>query len=130
MSRPQRSIRLEKRSARSLSVLSGGPGEIFFDAENETLRVYIDAAGASIILANREWVLDNTFDGDYNSLTNIPSVPSIDGLATVAALDLKADSAYVPAVSSDWSDPPPTTITEAIDRLAALVAILNGGTGA
>jgi hypothetical protein len=84
MSKPQRSLRLEKRSARSLTVLSGAPGEIFFDNDNGTLRVYTDNAGDSIILANRQWVTSNTFDGDYNNLTNQPTIPSIVGLATEA----------------------------------------------
>ena len=77
MSKPQRSLRLEKRSARSLEVLSGAPGEIFFDNDNETLRVYTDNAGDSIILANRQWVNNNTFDGNYNSLSNKPALSSV-----------------------------------------------------
>ena len=73
MSKPQRSLRLEKRSSRSLEVLSGAPGEIFFDNDNGTLRVYTDNAGDSIIMANRQWVTENTFDGNYNNLTNVPA---------------------------------------------------------
>jgi hypothetical protein len=76
MSKPQRSLRLEKRSARSLQVLSGAPGEIFFDNDNGTLRVYTDTAGDSIILANRQWVVNNTFSGDFNDLTNRPTALS------------------------------------------------------
>lgn len=42
-----------------------------------------------------------------------------------------ADSdSYTPTTSSDWSGTAPTTITAAIDRLAALVKTLNNGTGA
>lgn len=37
---------------------------------------------------------------------------------------------YVATTSTDWSSPAPTTIAEAIDRLAAVVKILNSGTGA
>jgi hypothetical protein len=87
MSKPQRSLRLEKRSARSLTVLSGAPGEIFFDNDNGTLRVYTDNAGDSIILANRQWVTSNTFDGDYNNLTNKPIIPGVTGLATETYVD-------------------------------------------
>ena len=87
MSKPQRSLRLEKRSARSLAVLSGAPGEIFFDNDNGTLRVYTDNAGDSIILANRQWVTSNTFDGDYNNLTNKPIIPGVTGLATETYVD-------------------------------------------
>ena len=38
--------------------------------------------------------------------------------------------AYTPTTSSDWSAPAPTTFGQAVDRLAALVKTLNGGTGA
>ncbi len=37
---------------------------------------------------------------------------------------------YTPTTASDWSNPPPTTIESALDRLAAVVKVLNGGTGA
>ena len=93
-SKPQRSLRLEKRSARSLAVLSGAPGEIFFDNDNGTLRVYTDTAGSSIILANRQWVLENSFSGDFNDLTNVPVIPTDNsqlangaGYATTAEVD-------------------------------------------
>lgn len=38
--------------------------------------------------------------------------------------------AYTPATPSNWHNPPPTTIQQALDRLAAVVKTLNGGTGA
>ena len=38
--------------------------------------------------------------------------------------------AYTPTTSSDWNGTAPTTITDALDRLATLVKSLNGGTGA
>jgi hypothetical protein len=37
---------------------------------------------------------------------------------------------YTATTSTDWSGTPPTTIQAAIDRLAAVVKTLNGGTGA
>lgn len=82
MTRPVRSIRLEKRSSNSLDTLSGSSGEIFFDSDNNCLRVYTANQGARILLADRAWVLENTFDADYNSLTNKPFIPSIAGLAS------------------------------------------------
>jgi len=39
-------------------------------------------------------------------------------------------SVYNPATPSNWNGTPPTTIASAIDRLAALVKVLNSGTGA
>lgn len=37
---------------------------------------------------------------------------------------------YTPGTSGDWAAPAPTDIFAAIDRLAAVVKVLNGGTGA
>lgn len=37
---------------------------------------------------------------------------------------------YTANLSSNWTNPAPTTISEAVDRLAAVVKALNGGTGA
>ena len=37
---------------------------------------------------------------------------------------------YTPTTPTDWNGTPPTTIAEAIDRLASVVKTLNGGTGA
>ena len=54
--RPQRSLRLEKRSTRSLDTLSGASGEIFYDADNATLRMYTTNAGDQIKMATQEWV--------------------------------------------------------------------------
>jgi hypothetical protein len=80
MSIPQRSIRLERRSTKSLNVLSGASGEIFYDVANGTLRLYTNNAGERAIMATRDWVTDQIgvqgFDGDYNSLTNIPVFPT------------------------------------------------------
>ena len=166
MSKPQRSLRLEKRSAKSLAVLSGAPGEIFFDNDNGTLRVYTDTAGDNIILANRTWVTANTFDGNYNNLTNAPvltavatsgdyndliNTPAETDISTLANIgdtlldSLQQDDAlvwdgslwtnravnkYSPANNGDWNSPAPTTISEALDRLAVLAKQLNNGTGA
>ena len=37
---------------------------------------------------------------------------------------------YTPATAGDWAGDPPSTMQEAIDRLAAVVKVLNGGIGA
>jgi hypothetical protein len=36
---------------------------------------------------------------------------------------------YTPGLAASWSGTPPTTIAEALDRLAALLKTLNGGVG-
>jgi len=50
-----------------------------------------------------------------------------DGVLTLPA---GGTVSYTPATSTDWSGTAPTTIQEAIDRLAAAFKILNSGTGA
>ena len=76
MAIPVRSIRLEKRSSKSLDTLSGSAGEIFFDADRNTLRIYTANQADSIVLADRTWVTENTFSGSYNDLTDLPPAPS------------------------------------------------------
>lgn len=74
MSVPIRSIRLQKRSSRSLDTLSGSAGEIFFDSDRNALRLYIANQSDNVILADRTWVAENTFSGNYNDLTNKPTI--------------------------------------------------------
>ena len=71
---PVRSIRLQKRSSQSLDTLSGASGEIFFDADRGTLRLYTANQADNITIADRAWVTANTFSGNYTDLTNIPTV--------------------------------------------------------
>jgi hypothetical protein len=86
--------------------------------------------------------LGTTNQIDIEVATNFISV----GLASVVNADLKGsvfadDSslivngvdgtlAYTATTPTDWNGTAPTTVGEAIDRLAALVKTLNGGTGA
>ena len=51
----------------------------------------IDAARMAL------WDAKSDFDGDYNSLENLPEIPSIEGLAIEEALDLKADKTALDA---------------------------------
>jgi hypothetical protein len=79
---PVRSIRLQRRSSQSLDTLSGAAGEIFFDSDRNTLRLYTANQSDNIILADRVWVEENTFSGDYNDLTNRPT--QFSGLSTLS----------------------------------------------
>jgi hypothetical protein len=80
MSRPIRSLRLLRRSAESLDNLSANSGEIFYDSDNRTLRLFTGVGNDRSILATRTWtreyVEDNKFSGNYNELTNLPSIPA------------------------------------------------------
>ncbi len=52
------------------------------------------------------------------------------GGAWAPATAVPSNIAYLPSTTSDWSGTPPTTFSDALDRLAAVVKILNSGTGA
>tara|TARA_R110000868_G_scaffold389696_1_gene659028 strand:+ start:920 stop:1912 length:993 start_codon:yes stop_codon:yes gene_type:complete len=128
MSKPQRSLRLEKRSARSLSVLSGAPGEIFFDNDNGTLRVYTDNAGDSIILANRQWVQSTVAAAvsgvPITDLGGLASETYVDDAITaIPAVDLTglATETFVGTAISNLVNTAPA----ALDTLNELAVALN-----
>ena len=101
---PVRSIRLQKRSSQSLDTLSGASGEIFFDADRGTLRLYTANQAANITLADRAWVTANTFSGNYTDLAGIPTLVydynelnNVPVLATVATTGNYNDLLNLPA---------------------------------
>lgn len=64
-----------------------------------------------------------TFDGgSFDGAEIMPSELTIDGGFL--------ESYYNPAVATDWNETAPTTVQEALDRLAAVVKALNGSVGA
>lgn len=87
--------------------------------------------------------IDLTYRTDTNTLTAVNFAGNVTGNVTG---DIKgsvfADNStmiidgtdgsilYDPGTPSDWSGTPPESLKEAVDRLAAVVKILNGGTGA
>jgi hypothetical protein len=131
MTIPVRSIRLEKRTAKSLNTLSGASGEIFFDADQNTLRIYTANQADSIVLADRTWVQDNTFDGDYNNLTNQPTIitdysqlsgtPNLATVATTGSYNDLVDAPDLSAIDVDL-----TTIDAIGDVDTSSVAPTNG----
>jgi len=78
--KPQRSLRLEKRSAKSLDTLSGASGEIFYDVDSATLRIYTNNANEKVVLATRSWttteIENNAFSGLYADLIGAPTALS------------------------------------------------------
>lgn len=44
-----------------------------------------------------------------------------------SATDQSALLSYTPATAADWTDPDPTTVKAALDRIASVVAVLNAG---
>ena len=68
-------------------------------------------------------ILDND-DGNFKA-ASLGSLPV--STLSAAAIALKLNSAFVPGQSSDW-DGDPATVQEAIDRMAALLFVLNTNT--
>lgn len=52
------------------------------------------------------------------------------GSAWAPATAVPSNIAYSPSTASDWNGTPPATFGDALDRLAAVVKILNSGIGA
>lgn len=64
-----------------------------------------------------------TFDGgDFDGGPILPGELAIDGGFL--------ESYYNPANPGDWTAPAPTTVSQALDRIAAVIKALNGGVGA
>lgn len=96
-----------------------------------------------------QWAGASVFDGNYVNLSNKPFIPSDlrdladvspnaaafnqvlqwDGSQWVPAT-LSLTATYTATVPNDWDGTPPTTVGEALDRLAVVVKTLNSGTGA
>lgn len=77
--------------------------------------------------------IDNTaIDKNGNLDIGISNATSIYLGNASAAVTINGSSVaidYIPSTPSDWSGTAPTTIGEALDRIAVLLKALNGGTG-
>jgi hypothetical protein len=161
----------------SLSQLTNDVGFITTESDAQTLSL----VGNVLSISSGNSVTIEQFSGDYNDLTNKPAIPeslldlsitdgatgqvlTTDGAGNFSFATISTgtsnwedlildggsfessmaefenqeivfdsgflDSYYNPAAFGDWAGTPPTTMSEALDRLAAIVKALNGGTGA
>jgi len=60
----------------------------------------------------------------------IDDLSNLTGRVTAVETVAAAATDYTPGTGAVWTAPAPTTVSEALDRLSAVVATLNGGTGA
>ena len=97
-------------------ILQGGVGGANGDLYGE-VRIKSGQIGA-----NYEW----HFTTDKK--IKLPAGGSI--VDSTGASVLGGSGSYTPADATSWATPAPTTIGEALDRLAVLMKTLNGGTGA
>jgi len=61
----------------------------------------------------------------HDATTNLPSIPGFAGTVVHLFGDLAQNIAYSPGTPGDWAGSP-LTIAEALDRIASVVATLNG----
>lgn len=84
MTTPVRSVRLKSQGTDTLNRFTYEPGEIFWDAASNTLRIYNGALKGGSILATRSWVLANSGGGSggsttLNGLTDVDIVTPLSG---------------------------------------------------
>lgn len=127
MAKPQRSLRLERRSTRSLNTLSGSEGEIFYDTDQNALRVYVTNAGSSVTVADRTWVLDNSFSGSYNDLTDRPTAfANLDFIGLINGTTINEFSTdETLADSSDTAVPTENAVKTYVDSVIGSVDITS-----
>jgi hypothetical protein len=85
-----------------------------------------------------------TGEVSYAATANAVALANVSGIGNIASINLTGSTTnvlygngtfatrdlYTPTTAGDWAGTPPTTITSALDRLAAVVKTLNMGTGA
>lgn len=103
-------------------------GNVLFRGDNDGIILLGDGPQDTImfagVLSGDVAVSDDVTIGTYTDPASAIYV------STLSAELVQSDIEYTPGEASDWSSPAPSTVIEAIDRLAAAVKALNGGTGA
>lgn len=109
-----------------LGISDGSPGDVLSTDGFGTFTF------ESPVIVTGNFTLDSsTIDTDDSSPISInPSVYMRSDVFVENTLDVTGGINYVPATPADWNGTAPTSIAEAIDRLATLVKALNSGTGA
>jgi len=100
---------------------NGGAGPKLWDFDN-TGNLTLPDGGQIVSAANTGNVVINASDGVQRTWT-------FEGSGNLT-LPTSGTISYAPGTPSDWTSPAPTSIEAALDRLAAVVKVLNGGVGA
>lgn len=148
--RPLRSLRFTTFSSSDLSTITGTNGEIYYDNTNKTLRVMSGEVRGGFALARADltnvpnsafaakvaqsatipWSAitgrPQLFSGNYNDLTNRPTIPSIAGLATESYVNTQIAAIDIPSIeglaTEDYVD---TQISNLIDSAPSALNTLN-----
>jgi hypothetical protein len=119
MSSVNRSLRLQSKTQGSLDAIGGSLGELFFDNDRKTLRIFNGSQKGGWTLANRDWV-DSRLDW-----ANIQNKPTIPVFAAVAVSGSYTDLTNRPVIFSgsynDLTDKP--TLSAATTTTLGLVKV-------
>ncbi len=77
MTTPVRSIRLKSQGTETLNKFTYEPGEVFWDAASNTLRVYNGNLTGGSIIATRAWVLANGGGGGGGGASNLDGLTDV-----------------------------------------------------
>ncbi len=129
MSSVNRSIRLQSKTQGSLDSIGGSLGEIFYDNDRKTLRIFNGSLKGGWTLANRDWVNSRL---DWANIQNKPTIPVFSPVAVSGSyLDLTNRPAIFSGSYNDLTDKPvlgaATTTTLGLVKVdGTTVTILNG----
>ena len=114
-----RSIRFVGRNSTSLDASTGSTGEVFYDINNSTLRIFNGNNRAGTLLANRAWVTNQlTTNVDYANLLNKPNLPTFAEVASTGSYNSLSNRPVLFSGSyNDLTDRPPATPTASTSTL-------------
>ncbi len=125
-----RSLRLQARTQASLDAIGGSLGEIFYDRNSETLRIFNGTVKGGSTLANRDWVNSRL---DWANIQNKPTIPVFSPVAVSGSyLDLTNRPTIFSGSYNDLTDKPPaigtaTTTTAGVVKVdGTTITIMNG----
>jgi hypothetical protein len=124
-----RSLRLQAKTQQSLDAIGGSLGELFYDRNRETLRIFNGADKGGTTLASRDWVATQL---DWANIQNKPTIPVFSPVAVSGSyLDLTNRPAIFSGSYNDLTDKPvigtATTSTLGLVKVdGTTITITNG----
>ncbi len=124
-----RSLRLQAKTQQSLDAIGGSLGELFYDRNRETLRIFNGADKGGTTLASRDWVATQL---DWANIQNKPTIPVFSPVAVSGSyLDLTNRPTIFSGSYNDLTDKPvigtATTTTLGLVKVdGTTITITNG----
>ena len=124
-----RSLRLQAKTQQSLDAIGGSLGELFYDRNRETLRIFNGAVKGGTTIASRDWVESQL---DWANIQNKPTIPVFSPVAVSGSYnDLSNKPLIFSGSYNDLTDKPvigtATTTTLGLVKVdGTTVTILDG----